>query len=171
MYYWEPIYCNQKCACFEQGQILLVPFHVTNRDPSLSVNDRELTLANAGPVFSKYRPVVVFRKFQTQMECLPFYTNKGKGVTRKTDEEKEEWIPVVEASGADSPGALTWSVYGRGQVKKNSHLHITESVTVEYTENVRWLGKMTQSSFEHLQKLRAEQESAVEERRWGMSEM
>lgn len=155
MYYWEPIYCNQKCACFEQGQILLVPFHVTNRDPSLSVNDRELTLANAGPVFSKYRPVVVFRKFQTQMECLPFYTNKGKGVTRKTDEEKEEWIPVVEASGADSPGDL----------------HITESVTVEYTENVRWLGKMTQSSFEHLQKLRAEQESAVEERRWGMSEM
>ena len=151
----KPNYCNPNCSCFEQGQVLLVPLHVTNRDPSLSLNDRELEMSSVGPVFSKYRRVVVFRKFQTQMECLPLYTNNGKGVTQRPEKELKEWMPVVSEPETDSPQSLALSYYARDEVKKNSCLHVTESVMVDYTENVQWLGKMMRSSFERLHKRRA----------------
>jgi hypothetical protein len=64
-------------------------------------------------------------------------------------------MPVVGEPGTDSPQSLALSYYARDEVKKNSCLHVTESVMVDYTENVQWLGKMMQSSFERLHKRRA----------------
>ena len=132
-----------------------MPLHVTNRDPSLSLDDRELGMSSVGPVFSKYRRGVVFRKFQTQMECLPFYTNNGKGVIQKPKKELKEWMRVVSEPGTNSPEPLAFFSYDRDKAKEDSFVHITESVMVDYTENVRWLGKITRSSFEHLHNRRA----------------
>jgi hypothetical protein len=129
-------------------------------DPSLSWSDRDLKLSNAGPVYSKYRPVVVFRKFHTQMECLPLYTNKGKGMDYKCDKEEKEWISVVDGPETDSPcedtyRPLTVLFRGTEKVKAKSCIHITHSVMVECAENVEHKGVMGRASFERLHKLRA----------------
>jgi hypothetical protein len=75
---------------FVQGQILSVPLHVSNMNPRLAWGDSDLKLSSAGPVFSKYHFVVVFRKVHKQMECLPIYTNNGRGIEHKSEEEHIE---------------------------------------------------------------------------------
>lgn len=167
---WKKQY-DKDWECFNQGRILRVPFHVSNMDPYLSWDDRKLTLSKAGPVYSKYRLVVVFRKFQTQMECLPFYTHNGKGVTCKTVEEKKEWVSVMDESEGvpqieDEGRTLTMLLDDKEKVRPNACLHITESVMVEYAENIRDVGKLEWSSFEQLHKLRAALDESAEDQFW-----
>jgi len=128
-------------------------------DRNLEWGNANLKLSSAGPVFSKYRWVVVFNMFQTQMECLALYTNDGKGMTRTSAKELNEWVAVVDKPGVDSTGEdkdgpLAVVLCGTEKVKEEAHLHITESVMVKYTENTRLRGRMTWDSFGRLHERR-----------------
>lgn len=150
------------CESFKEGQILVVPFHVSNMDRKLSRENRKLTMTNAGPVYSKYRRVVIFRKFQAELECLPLYTNGGKGIEHKSNKEKEEWVSVVDGPETYSPcedasrRPLAVLLKGTEKVKANSCIHITHSVMVDCAENIFRKGMMERASFERLHQLRAE---------------
>lgn len=87
---------------FRQGDILNVPFHVANTNPNLSPNDPHLTATMIGPAYSKSRMVAVYRVFQKHMDCVPFYTNDGRGLSHKSDQEKEEWVAVMNVGDGDS---------------------------------------------------------------------
>lgn len=145
-------------------------------DRGLSWNDRKLKLSYAGPVYSKYRPVVVFRKFQTQMECLPLYTHNGRGIEHKSDGERKEWISVVDGPETDSPckdtdqQPLAVLLRDAEKVRENTFIHVTESMTVTCAEYVKRMGMMEESSFKRLHRLRvklnkAAQQKALEEDR------
>jgi hypothetical protein len=123
-----------------------------------------LELTSAGPVYSKYRLVVVFRMFQTQMECLPLYTNGGKGVAHFSKEKKTDWMPVEneferESSRKNKSQQLSVSLKGE-PVRPNTYVHVTESVMVDYADSAEISGKMEGSSFRRLHELRAELDNA-----------
>lgn len=119
--------------------------------PNLNLSD------NAGPVYSKCRLVVVFRRFHKQMECLPIYTNGGNGLENKAEAEKPEWIAVKRRFEKDLPRndkrqPLVMSL----DMDPNSYLHITQSVTVECADWIDRVGRMEERSFNRLHELRAE---------------
>ena len=153
---------TKDCESFKEGQILVVPFHVSNMDRNLTWRNCKLTMTNAGPVYSKCRRVVVFRKFQAELECLPLYTNGGKGIEHKSDKEKEEWVSVVDGPETDSPcedagrRPLAVLLKDAEKVKANSYIHITHSVMVNCAEKIDRKGMMERASFERLHQLRAE---------------
>lgn len=143
---------------FLQGQILHVPLHAPNMNHELSWGCPELTLSTAGPVHSKCRFVVVFRIFRKQMECLPIYTHGGKGVASKHYEDPEEWIAVKDARWArqNIGESLFVRLNNNQDVRKNAHVHITESVMVERAAgDVRVRGMMEGFSLTHLHRRRA----------------
>jgi hypothetical protein len=159
---------NKKHGAFVQGQILYVPLHAPNMDPKLSLNNPELNLSSAGPVFSKCRFVIVLRKFHKQMECLPIYTHGGKGVERKPKYELKEWTHVQDAnrsSSKDTSMSLFASL-DRGSVNQNAYIYITESVIVEYAGDIQDRGRMEQSSFDRLHELRAELDEKAQQEVW-----
>lgn len=148
---------------FHEGQILNVPLHASNMDPSLVWSDPNLNLSeNAGPVYSKCRLVVVFRIFHKQMECLPIYTNGGKGLDNKAEKEKPEWISVKRRFEKDLPRndkrqPLVVSL----DMDPNSYLHITQSVTIECADWIDRVGRMEGTSFDRLHGLRADLNKAA----------
>ena len=155
---------------FVQGQILYIPLHVSNMNRGLRWGNPDLKLSSAGPVFSKYRSVVVFRKFHHQMECLPIYTNSGRGIKHKSKAEKIEWVSVKDVAEKKSPskGAsqpLFVSLDGK-DVAPNSYIHITESVMVDCADDFWDEGRMERSSFKRLHEMRATLNEKVQQEAW-----
>jgi hypothetical protein len=146
--------------------------HASNMDRSISWGNKGLKLSNAGPVFSKCRFVVVFRKFHNKMECLPMYTNSGRGIVHKADAEQIEWVSVKDVSkkkewpstGASQP-LFAW-LLGDRPVDSNAYLHITESVMVDYADWIEDMGMMERDSFEHLHALRAARNKEARQEPW-----
>lgn len=103
--------------------------------------------------------VVVFRIFHSHMECLPLYTNDKRGVAKKPEQEKKEWVRAVDpnsthsSAGENTHPPLTVKL--ERPVNENSFIHITESVQVYCAENVKRVGNMDRSNFERLHELRA----------------
>jgi hypothetical protein len=139
-------------------------------NPRLRWGHADLKLSSAGPVFSKYRFVVVFRRFYNQMECLPIYTNSGRGIGHKSDKEKIEWISVKDVIEKKSPGESTspslFASLDDGFMAPKSYVHITQSVTVDCADDFWDVGRMERSSYERLHELRAELDEKVQQEAW-----
>lgn len=152
---------------FAHGQILHVPLHASNMDPGLKWGHPclKMSSSNAGPVHSKCRFVVVFRKFHKQMECLPIYTHGGNGVESKHNENLDEWIPVENMSEKKPPNKNTspslFVSLENEPVRQNSYVHVTESVMVECADWIEIKGMMEEPSFGLLHEQRAKFNSAA----------
>lgn len=139
-------------------------------NPRLRWGHLDLKLSSAGPVFSKCRFVVVFRRFHNQMECLPIYTNSGRGVKHKSKKEKVEWISVKDVSEKESSGECTspslFASLDEGFMAPHAYVHITQSVMVDCAGDVWDEGRMERSSFEHLHELRVALDEEVQQEVW-----
>ncbi|KAK4508113.1 hypothetical protein PRZ48_001851 [Zasmidium cellare] len=143
-------------ADFKAGQIISVPYHVPNLNPSLKANHPRLALTCEGPVFSKRRILCVLYKFHQDLLCLSMFTFEGKGFGGKPEELRKEFVAVVN-KGAEkfhNPGIyqpIEVETYDPARpMKETSCIKLTGPVTVNVSEHVGFVGRMDQLSWARL---------------------
>jgi hypothetical protein len=65
------------------GTIISAPFHSQYRHYTISTLDHNTGVSAFGPVYSKYRMMVIMESWSEHVVCLPIYTYNGKGLERR----------------------------------------------------------------------------------------
>jgi hypothetical protein len=157
---------NEQVTVFRPGDILWLMIHAPNTNPKLTPKDTCLSVTKNGEIYSKPRPVIVFRIFHRHMECLLMYTHRGTGLSQKSEPERKERVRVVNSS--EKQQMLSGDIYlplvakadeGKPDMDPQSVVHITASMDIWSAKDVEKIGSIESSSFQRLHSLRASLDS------------
>ncbi|KAI1326603.1 hypothetical protein F5Y16DRAFT_374757 [Xylariaceae sp. FL0255] len=83
---------------YEPGTIFSTSYHTNGSDQRwVSVSDPHNTATPFGTVHSKFRKMVVVRKFGSHCLCVPIFTSNGHGLEKKPDFLHEEFVSIRDA--------------------------------------------------------------------------
>ncbi|RGP77890.1 hypothetical protein FLONG3_3959 [Fusarium longipes] len=85
------------------GMIISAPFHSQYRNDTISTMDHNTGVSAFGPVYSKYRKMVVIENWQEHVVCLPIYTYNGVGLKNR-QAMIDEYMDIRDAED-ESPAA------------------------------------------------------------------
>lgn len=138
---------------FGRGDILAVPVHKTNRDPTADLSDKLLTQTMLGGVYSKRRMVVVLWKTQDSMFCLPLHSYSRTGLSKKPNGMKNEFVCVKnEADKKFHNQGLHPPVEAncKHPLDVNTVIPLGDHVEVGYRDDIAQIGEMTGDGFVRL---------------------
>ncbi|SMR52175.1 unnamed protein product [Zymoseptoria tritici ST99CH_3D1] len=146
---------------FHKGDVIALPFHVPNMCPDVKLTDPNLKITSEGPVYTKRRMFIVFRKTSDRMFCLPLNSYGGQGmaaVKRRTPNLLHEHICLVNEENLDEfqnkhgkyPPLLLVPQLGNRGVDMVTTVHLTAGYTAQYEEDITMVGSLTKESFKLL---------------------
>lgn len=142
---------------FRQGEVIALPFHTANTNPSVNPNDPRLALTCEGPAYSKRRMMVILWMYQYDMFCVPLYSFEGKGIAKKPDFQKREYVTMKNVGDKDFVNdGLYPPVEVRNRTKPmdpKTVVHITGGMKVNCSEDITMVGRLEVASYRHLVRL------------------
>ncbi|PIB01055.1 hypothetical protein CB0940_00244 [Cercospora beticola] len=149
---------------FRQGDVVSVPFHISNTNPNVDKYQKEIQITAQGPVYSKRRMFIVLFKAREAMFCLPLYSWQQVGIEKKDDGRGliDDHVCVVnykdrvefETSGkVTGPHRPLFFVH-----RHENSVGLTESTTcqlvggqwISYNEDIGKVGRITESSYDQM---------------------
>ncbi|KAF4339395.1 hypothetical protein FBEOM_6680 [Fusarium beomiforme] len=88
----RPTDYRRKLHELQPGTIISAPFHSQNRDDKVSTTNYHTEVSGFGPIYSKYRKMIVIELWGDHAVCLPIYSYNGKGLENRrgmTDEHMD----------------------------------------------------------------------------------
>lgn len=167
---------------YKIGTIFSVPHHSqASQDSHLLVDydDPHVSATAFGPVYSKYRRMIVVETYTTHCTCVPIYTHNGRGLAFKSAELRRECVSIRDATKSatghrpsETENGLLIA-YRRADVDlgsaaagsagnwidDRSSVHFCEVVSHRYTDRALIEGRLNYESMALLQKLVAESRS------------
>jgi hypothetical protein len=143
---------NRKAKDYRRGDVINLPFHEPNTNPSLTVGDPNLANTAAGYVYSKRRYAVVLWVNLFDVFCVPLYTFKGKGIGPKKEHVKQEYVCLKNNgeknfynAGPHPELEAEW-----GTFHPATAIHITGGFIVECKCDISFAGRLTKNSYDKL---------------------
>ncbi|KAK4508116.1 hypothetical protein PRZ48_001854 [Zasmidium cellare] len=140
---------------FTKGDVLSLPYHVANLNPTIDPQDKGLTTTEFGPVLSKRRMVIVLYKFKETMFCVPLYSFTGRGIGSRKPDLVDQYIQLMDVgrdpselkgTGAYEPLEFKHA-YREDAFDDCTTVHITGGKTVSWQEDIELVGRLTERSY------------------------
>ncbi|KAF9770381.1 hypothetical protein IL306_012092 [Fusarium sp. DS 682] len=87
---------RRKLQELQPGTIISAPFHSQNRDDKVSTTNYHTAVSGFGPIYSKYRKMVVIETWADHAVCLPIYSYHGKGLENRRG-MADEYMDIRDA--------------------------------------------------------------------------
>lgn len=154
-------------STFNLGDVIAIPYHVSNMDEYADPNDLHIAINKEyGPIYSKRRMFVVVHKNFASLFCLPLYSHKGSGMKKylDNDDHMKEVIEVRDViyRGAQGRWIQQHKFYNpldfvhkdspRNCLIKETIVHLSGGVRIDWHEPATYVGRFTQRSHEALVK-------------------
>lgn len=141
---------------FRVGQVIAVPFHVSNMNEKLDPSDKGLTMTNFGPVLSKRRMFIILHIHLEGFFCLPLYSFGGRGLDAKRGDREIEYVPIMDQAHQGNFDDVISKHYPplvhkhdnpNSSLIKSTVCHLTGGVNISWQEEITTVGRLTHQSF------------------------
>lgn len=145
---------------FNKGDVISVPFHVNNMNPSATFSDPSLRETEEGPVYTKRRMLVVLFKYKEGMLCLPLYSFGGRGIVAKAKPQDllDHYVCLKDLKHANfingGPNLPIDFVHANpyDQLSRATTIHLAGGIRVHWQEYVGLVGRLTREGYSRLLK-------------------
>lgn len=143
---------------YRRGTIIRLPFHVPNTHTDKSVGHPGISSSagNHGLVYSENRMAIVLWRFLENMTCVPIYSFKEKGLVGQGEnvERYREFIEITNTGGVGAFDKVGVHPVMEADLdtpfNRKSCVHVTGAFHVNYKEQIRKIGVLTDRSINTL---------------------